>query len=109
MFVLTHTHIYNLLFLHSQEYFDSVYQYCYERPYRLAWDLNVPVRQLQMLLVRGHLLPELYVGLDARFLHGPLLALPLWLSEHLVRLGNLGMKDPAFVVAAKQQQQQQKK
>jgi hypothetical protein len=84
-----------------QEYFDSVYQYCYERPYRLAWDMKVPVEQLQMLLSRPYLLPELYVGVDARFIFGPLLALPLWCSEHLVRLGNLGMRDPAFVTEAK--------
>jgi hypothetical protein len=103
MIVLTHT--YHLLFLHSQEYFNSVYQYCYERSYRLAWDLNVPVRQLQnaararpltlaRTLFRAASTPAFCC--TARCL-----ALPLWLLELLVGLDNWGMKGTAFVVAAK--------
>lgn len=88
-----------MVFRHTA-YFQSLAPYFYKQAYRFSWNVDVVAEQLAQLLNAQYLLPEVYIGADARFLFAPLLALPLWLNEPLTRLGVASggvRRDPAFV------------
>jgi hypothetical protein len=72
-------------------------------PNRLSWNIAVAVDQLALLLSAQYLFPEVFIGADARLFMAPLLALPLWLFDQLLRLhDDRHLGAPAFVVDAHQ-------